>query len=840
MATFIPDTNNEMFQLADQLVNRTNRNIFLTGKAGTGKTTFLKHIRESCPKQTAVLAPTGVAAINAGGVTIHSFFQLPLSPFIPESKGFSDNNNESVNRHNLLSRLRLTNEKKKILQELELLIIDEISMVRCDTLDAIDIVLRHARLRHNDPFGGVQVLFIGDMFQLPPIVPENEWSLLSQFYKSPYFFDSRVLSQGQLLYIEFSKIYRQSEEQFINLLNQVRNNELDTETVALLEKRYQPEFRRRADDGYIILTTHNYKAETTNRVELQQLPGQTFSYRAEIKGEFFEKSFPADEILQLKEGSQVMFLRNDMDKSKRYFNGKIAKVTRLEENKIVVRCENESMEVEVKKESWENIRYSWNKSKGMLEEEVLGSFEQYPLRLAWAITIHKSQGLTFEKAIVDAGDAFSSGQVYVALSRCTNLDGLVLQSRINRSSLQCDERIIQFAQNKQTSDRLKEELKGSGKSYEKDILLSLYGFKRIINAGKELQNFLIEHQKSFNAESLIWIEKVQDSILAIDSTVEKFHPQLLSFFEPPFTEDKITALQERTKAAADYFINQVDEVIQIIQASPAITDSRQQAKEFNNSAKDLFALLYTRKQLLMSCNGQFNIESYYRVKRNINIPNLSVNAYSATAEQKTETENPNPELYYELKKLRDSFCSKRDLPVYMVAGGKTLDEMARYLPQSLDELKQISGFGEAKIKAYGQQFLDIIVKYSNQHSLHSLVSQKIPKRNRKDRDNSIPSDSKAVSFRLFKEGKTVKEIATERNFTTQTIEGHLSYYVQRGEIDIDALVEEGKRTRIVSALKTGKGNSLTPIKEALGNDISYGEIRMVQAWMTFHNSYHSS
>lgn len=839
MATFIPDTNNELFQLAVQLVNKSSRNIFLTGKAGTGKTTFLKHIRESCPKQTAVVAPTGVAAINAGGVTIHSFFQLPLSPFVPESKGFSDNNNESVNRHNLLSRLRLTNEKKKILQELELLIIDEISMVRCDTLDAIDVVLRHARLRHNETFGGVQVLFIGDMFQLPPIVPENEWSLLSQFYKSPYFFDSRVLLNEQPLYIEFTRIYRQTENQFINLLNQVRNNELDSETIALLENRFQPAFRRSVHDGYIILTTHNYKAETTNREELQKLPGQLLSYKAEIKGEFFEKSYPADELLQLKEGAQVMFLRNDIDKNKRYFNGKIGRVVRFEENKIVVRCESEGQEIEVKKETWENIRYSWNKNKGMLEEEVLGSFVQYPLRLAWAITIHKSQGLTFDKAIVDAGDAFSAGQVYVALSRCTNLEGMILHSRINKFSLQCDERIVQFSQNKKPITWLKEELEEAGKTYQQEVLLSLFDFNSIIKQAKELLEYLVEHRNSFNPEAIPWVNEISESLLKQQDTAEKFHAQLKVFFEQPQSVEQNDKLQDRTKAASSYFIQQTEHILQTITLSPAITDSRQYAKEYNEMARVIFSDLFGKKLLLAACNGQFNIENYHKIKNNLNIPSVSINAYSGSSEQKTKADLPHPELYRELKKQRDGICERKNLPVYIVAGSKTLEEMTRYLPQSLEELRQINGFGEAKIKAYGQQFLDIVVSYCSKHQLSSCIADKEPKRQRKRNDVTRASDTKAESFRLYKEGKTITEIAKERNLTSETIRGHLAYYVQRGEINITELIDPAKAALITSELKNYTEGTLTTVKEKLGNDIGYGEIRLMNAWLLFQKEQQS-
>ena len=503
------DTTNEMFRLAIQLVNQSSRNIFLTGKAGTGKTTFLKYIRENCPKQIAVVAPTGVAAINAGGVTIHSFFQLPLSPFIPETRGFSVNKEEVTDRHSLISRLRINNEKKKVLQELELLVIDEISMVRCDTIDAIDTVLRHIRHKPFERFGGVQVLFIGDMLQLPPVIKDQEWNLLSDFYSSPYFFDSMVIKEDLPVYIEFNKIYRQSEEQFIRLLNQVRNNELDEEGMKILESRFNLSFRRNKQDNYIILTTHNNKAAEINSQELRNLDGKMFSFNSEVTGEFSERAYPADEILQMKVGAQVMFIKNDIaDRGKRYFNGKIAVVTKLEIDKILVQCGDEPDEIEVKKERWENIRYTLNKTNRQLDEEVLGSFTQYPLRLAWAITIHKSQGLTFDKAIIDAGEAFAPGQVYVALSRCTNLGGLVLQSRIRSSSLISDERIIRFSQNSASSNQLQQELADSRKNYQQTILLSTFDFSSSINSAKDILSYLLEHSSAFNPESSLWIKEL--------------------------------------------------------------------------------------------------------------------------------------------------------------------------------------------------------------------------------------------------------------------------------------------------------------------------------------------
>ena len=606
MANLIIDSENYLFQLATDLVNQSSRNIFLTGKAGTGKTTFLKYIRENCNKQMAVVAPTGVAAINAGGVTMHSFFQLPFSPFIPDAGGgFRNNNEEVANRNSLISRLKMTNEKKKIIRELELLIIDEISMVRCDTLDAVDTILRHIRRRHHERFGGLQVLFIGDMFQLPPVIKEPEWRLLKEYYNSPFFFDSIVIKEEPPLYIEFNKIYRQSEEKFINLLNQVRNNELEGDGRELLESRFQPMFRRTKKDGYIILTTHNERARNTNANELANLNAKSFAYNAEVTGDFPESAYPADELLQLKVGAQVMFIKNDSEKAKRYFNGKIGIVTELDKEKILVQCNDEPDTIEVKKEKWENIRYAMNSTTRQLEEEVLGSFVQYPLRLAWAITIHKSQGLTFEKAIIDAGEAFAPGQVYVALSRCTTLDGIILQSRIKSNGFFTDERIVHFSQNNSSANVLERELQESRKNYQLKVLLSLFDNKGMIGEINELKNYLSEHKSSFNDEAGEWMNEVSGKIKEMQSTADKFQSQLNNLFTLEEKPESNTVLQERIKAGGTYFVNEQNKLLEIIQKSPVVTDSRIHAKEFNDGLKEVFAQLSANKYMLDGFAGKF-------------------------------------------------------------------------------------------------------------------------------------------------------------------------------------------------------------------------------------------
>jgi hypothetical protein len=831
MTDFELDSSNELFRTAASLVNHSSRNIFLTGKAGTGKTTFLKYIRENCHKQIAVTAPTGVAAINAGGVTLHSFFQLPLSPFIPADGGFRRPDEEVTGKSSLLSRLRMSAVKRKVIQELELLIIDEISMVRCDVLDAVDTVLRHIRRRHHENFGGVQVVLIGDMHQLPPVVKDGEWSLLKDYYNSPYFFDSLAIKSAPPVFIEFEKIYRQSEEKFISVLNQVRHNELDEEGRRQLESRYHPSFHHNSSEGYIILTTHNEKARMINENELHKLPNPLFAFEAETKGDFPETAWPADERLQLKKGAQVMFIKNDTEKVRRYFNGKIGVVTGLDDESIIVQCPGDAESIEVKKETWENIRYTLDKNTRQLEEEVLGTFSQYPLRLAWAITIHKSQGLTFNKTIIDAGDSFAPGQVYVALSRCTTLEGIVLLSRIKPSGMFTDERIVRFSQNNSSKDNLYQELQQAKKNYQLQIVLSLFDYDTITEAAKDLSNYLLENKTSFQEECLEWTENLVLKTGSLQATASKFQVQIERLFQQTDNPSAHEPLIERLKAGAAYFTGEQKALLSFIQATALVTDSRQHAKEINESLKELFILLSRKQYLLEGFSGKFDAEAFHRRKKSFTAPPFSINTYAGVAKQKVES--PQPLLYQRLRKLRDAICERKDLPIYFVAGSHTLDEMARYLPQSLEELRKISGFGDVKIEKYGQPFLDIILEYCREKNLSSLIHEKIPKRERKSKtgEKKAKTDTKAETFRLYKSGKSAAEIAKERNLTLQTIEGHLAYYVFRKEIDIYDLVSREKIVLIETELRKFTGGSVLPVKQKLGDAVSFGEIRLVMAWL---------
>lgn len=450
------DKDNLAFNHAVEFVHHTDKLIYLTGKAGTGKTTFLKYIKRTTEKNVVILAPTGVAAINAGGVTINSFFQIPFGPFVPNDTRLRTTAIGPGNKETIFSNFRYGEDKRKIIATLELLIIDEISMVRCDTLDVIDQILKVFRNKPYLPFGGVQVILIGDTFQLPPIADSSQWAILSQFYKTPFFFSSQVIEQNTPVYIELKKIYRQSDQAFINLLNKIRVNQLTQADFHELNTKFDPSFSSDGED-YIILATHNRIVQEINTEKLAQLETELFTYEAKVEGVFPSNAMPTEQHLALKVDAQVMFVKNDTGEPRRYFNGKIGKIKSLGEDEIIVVFDNQK-EVNIERAIWENVQYEYDIEENRIKEEVVGSFEQFPIKMAWAITVHKSQGLTFEKVIADLGNAFAAGQVYVALSRCTSFDGLILKSKVTPYAVKTDLQALKFAQNETPSTLVLEEL----------------------------------------------------------------------------------------------------------------------------------------------------------------------------------------------------------------------------------------------------------------------------------------------------------------------------------------------------------------------------------------------
>ena len=544
---------NPELALAFDFVKKTDRTIFLTGKAGTGKTTFLHAIKDESLKRLVVVAPTGVAAINAKGVTIHSFFQMPFGPILPE---------EAQTQHTKASFQRKFNRIKiDIIRSLDLLIIDEISMVRADLLDGIDQVLRRYKDR-NKVFGGVQVLMIGDLQQLSPVVKDNEWELLKPYYATPYFFSSKAFQQCNAISIELKHIYRQDNEKFIKILNEIRNNELSQKSADELNKRYLPNFSPAKDEGYITLTTHNHRATEMNTAELKKIDSKSYFYKASVEGKFPEYAFPTHEKLALKKGAQVMFIKNDSSLEKRYFNGKIGTIVSLDSEEVIVRCPDDEFDIVTTPETWENVSYSINQETKEISENISGSFEQIPLRLAWAITIHKSQGLTFEKAIIDAQASFAHGQTYVALSRCRTLEGIVLKSPINESSIINDTRVTSFNKNVEENPPDTEILNKAQKIYQLNLIKELFDYYAFLYPIKRLIDIYYTNKSSIKGNIIDPLLLIKDKgITKLLQIGNGFGAQLKELSAEIEAPEKDAVVQERINKALTYFIKHTEDHI---------------------------------------------------------------------------------------------------------------------------------------------------------------------------------------------------------------------------------------------------------------------------------------
>jgi hypothetical protein len=741
-----------------RFINQTNTSIFLTGKAGTGKTTLLKEIIETTHKKTVVVAPTGIAALNAGGVTIHSMFQLPFGGFLPDAKataqfsgGVKFESKDTLRRHFKMSAV-----KRNVIQNMELLIIDEVSMLRADLLDAIDFMLQSVRKKRTH-FGGVQVLFIGDLLQLPPVVRDEEWRVLKNYYQGKFFFHSHVIQHYPPLYVELSTIYRQTEQDFISILNNLRNNKITPENVTFLNQYVQPNFDLKQNKGYITLTTHNTKADTINKQSINDLEGTSFYYAAKIVDDFPEKIYPLDTTLELKVGAQVMFIKNDLSFDKNYFNGKMGFIKSLSANEIFVHFPDENKTIEVERYEWENIRYNVNPLTKEIEEEMLGTFSHYPIKLAWAITIHKSQGLTFDKAALDVSQVFMPGQAYVALSRLRSLKGLILLSPLQMNGISSDEDVMEYASNKATTEILNKTLQLETKNFIHNYLKNSFNWAELVQEWRNHKFSYLDSDVSAKSKHKHWAEEqflLCESIL--DPSV-KFMSQLDKIFQDQDVDFEF--VNQRIQAAYNYFFDKLD------------------------------ALLY---QIL------YKIEEVKRIKL--------VKQY-----------------YDELQLIEDLQTNavlrlmKAKRWIETIVDNQSIDK------ESLNS-SEIKRYKAIKIERVFEDFKQNNLKLVEVNENENLY---LPKKNKIDKPSKKPTTQ--TTYEMWLEKKSVQQIAEERKLSPSTVLGHFTKLIKEKTVAISEFLPQEKIDRLTIEFQNYNEDSVTPMKEHLGDEFTWDELRMFRA-----------
>ena len=708
---------NPELSLAWQFIANTGTHLFLTGKAGTGKTTFLKRLKAESPKRMVVLAPTGIAAINAGGMTIHSFFQLPFAPFVPDTSFNAAKGTTAAQRY------RFGKDKIRIIRSIDLLVIDEISMVRADLLDAVDDALRRYRDR-SKPFGGVQLLMIGDLQQLAPVVKDEEWRLLKQYYDTPYFFSSQALKQTEYCAIELQTVYRQNDSTFLSLLNSIRENRAGREVLDALNRRYLPDFRPSQEEGYIRLVTHNAQAQRINDYELEQLPGRSYAFRATIEDKFPEYGYPTDLVLELKQGAQVMFVKNDSSGDHRYYNGMIGTVTRLSPQAIEVRSKESGELIAVHEEEWANCRYVLDEETKEIREEVEGTFRQYPLKLAWTITIHKSQGLTFEHAIIDASGSFAHGQTYVALSRCRTLEGLVLSAPLSARAIISDATVDSFTEEARRSIPDESRFRSLQRTYFLQLLSELFDFDELGNTFHRYVRLVDEHLYRIYPKYLETLKAEEERFRQeVQTVARKFSAQYTRLVDasPDYLTD--THLQERIKSGAAYFGEKLTPMRGVLGESLPNSDNKEVKKKQKELTDELLRLWKLKKGLLSeAAKVGFRTSDYLKRKAVLTLDDTAEKQKRTPVKEKEEkrpkmpfrpssTDFRNPELYVELVKWRNAEAAAAGVPHYLVMHQKALLGISNELPTDMRMLAQVNHFGQKSMEKYGEKILEIVKAY---------------------------------------------------------------------------------------------------------------------------------
>lgn len=824
-------TRNPQIELAEKYVAETGVSIFLTGKAGTGKTTFLHHIVESCPKRHVVVAPTGVAAVNAGGVTIHSFFQLPFCPYLPEVK-------ELVTEYQLPEHQRqLRKSKIEIIRTLELLIIDEISMVRADLLDAIDDTLRRYR-RSNRPFGGVQLLMIGDVQQLAPVVTDDERPYMERVYPSPFFFHSKALQRLSYITIQLTTIYRQQDPLFVGLLNNIRDNNFDEATLAALNARVVSpnqsvgKSSAQAQDP-ILLTTHNYQADRVNKHKLDALTTEAFVLDAVVEGNFPESSAPTEVSLTLKPGAQVMFVKNDGSGGHRYYNGKIGTVEALaesDEGTVVQVIDENGDTIAVGRERWENIKYEIDPKDNQIKQIVDGTFDQYPLKAAWAITIHKAQGLTFDKVQVDAAAAFAYGQVYVALSRCRSLEGLTLLSPISARNSFDSKDIDSFNNTLTPPAEAEERLDEFRTQYYYNTLFELFGFAALQRDVERVERLFADNLRTTYPMHVRTLAEVcQQNLPSMVDVAERFHRQLMSI---SMQDNAMEVLPERISKATDYFLAQIKAVDAKVRQLLEVPVDNKEVKSRLKELGEAYAATYGLKEALLTKVRKegFSLQQYQQTKVDFALQKPK-KSKAAAAEAFAGVKYP--QLAMRLSQWRRAYAEEMGLPVYVILQQKTLLAIADNPPQSSAQLAKVPGIGKTKLKQFGGNILQIVndfradnpALFPQQDSLNAFEEQSTA-----EEDEPKPKEPAWMrAAALFAEGKSIDEVAEIMMRAKGTVEGYLLAAVENGAMDADLVVSQEAQDEIIAYFL--EHNALTTLKsvyEHFEGKYSYLQLRVAR------------